>query len=125
MYVHILIYTGLLVSFIACKSEAKQINHTLTIQDIAVDSALWIDVRSRSEYDSGHLAEAINIPYDEIAEKIKLVAQSKQQVIKLYCAVGGRSAIAAATLIDMGYFNVSNEGGYKAILKKRKQKKNY
>ncbi|MCB0279190.1 MAG: rhodanese-like domain-containing protein, partial [Calditrichaeota bacterium] len=62
-------------------------------------------------------------PYQEIADKIGQYASSKQQVIKLYCSVGGRSSIAASTLIEMGYFNVSNEGGYEDILVKRKQVK--
>ena len=37
-----------------------------------------IDVRTKEEYNTGHIKDAINIPYDEIAEKINI---SKKNVV--------------------------------------------
>ena len=39
----------------------------------------------------------------------------KDRTIVLYCASGGRSALAAKTLLDMGYTSVYNAGGFKDL----------
>ena len=36
----------------------------------AADAAVWIDARSAAEYQTGHLENAYNIPYTEIANRI-------------------------------------------------------
>ena len=59
-----------------------------------------IDVGTKEEYNTGHIKDAINIPYDEIAEKINI---SKNINIFVYCRSGNRSSIAFKTLSDMGY----------------------
>lgn len=81
--------------------------------------ALWIDVRSVSEYESGHLPQAINIPHIEIAERITELAPDKKTPIRLYCGSGRRAGIAQWELESMGYFNASNEGGYKDLLESK------
>jgi rhodanese-related sulfurtransferase len=40
-------------------------------------------------------------------------AFAKDKTVILYCASGGRSALAAKVLKDMGYSNVYNVGGFK------------
>jgi phage shock protein E len=80
------------------------------------EEALWIDVRSAAEYQAGHLSQAVNIPHIEIAERITEVAADKKTAIKLYCGSGRRAGIAQWELESMGYFNTSNEGGYKDLL---------
>ena len=81
--------------------------------------ALWIDVRSAPEYESGHLPEAVNIPHIEIAERIIALAPDKKTSIKLYCGSGRRAGIAQRELEGMGYFNTSNEGGYNDLLESK------
>ena len=90
----------------------------LPILSIADDETLWIDVRTVGEYQSGHLPQAININYTDIGREIGQHATSKDQPIKLYCAVGGRAGIAKGVLEEMGYTNVTNEGGYKDLVDK-------
>jgi phage shock protein E len=81
--------------------------------------ALWIDVRSAPEYESGHLPQAINIPHIEIAERISELVPDKKTPIKLYCGSGRRAGIAQWELEGMGYFNTSNEGGYTDLLESK------
>ena len=83
----------------------------------------WIDVRSQQEFDSGHLKEAILIPYQKISKEIGKVTKDKNADIRVYCKVGGRAGIAKKSLEKMGYKNVINEGGYEEIMKKRKKMK--
>ena len=83
------------------------------------DTAYWIDVRSSEEYASGHLEEASNIPHTEIAEKIASITSDKNAAIHVYCARGGRAGKAKAALEELGYTNVTNEGGYEEIKARR------
>lgn len=82
---------------------------------------LWIDVRSASEFDTGHVSDALNIPYNEIAEGIKMLDVDKDAVIYVYCRSGRRSGIAKETLEGMGYSGVVNIGGFEDALKKANQ----
>lgn len=42
-------------------------------------------------------------------------AFSKDKTVLVYCASGGRSALAGAALMDLGYRNVINAGGFKEL----------
>ena len=79
---------------------------------------IWIDVRTPEEYQEGHLADAVNIPLDQIANKISATAADKNAPIHLYCRSGRRSGLAKQQLEKMGYTNVSNHGGYQDLLAK-------
>ncbi len=79
----------------------------------------WIDVRTAEEYASAHAAAAINIPHDQIAQKIAAVTQNKEAEIWLYCRSGRRSGIALETLEGMGYTQVKNIGGLEDALKRQ------
>jgi len=76
----------------------------------------WIDVRSPGEYATGHLDSAVNIPHREIADRIAEVTQDHAAEIHLYCASGGRAELARKALMDMGYTNVTNDGGYRNLV---------
>ncbi len=82
---------------------------------VAQDKAVWIDVRTQSEWDRGHLKNAVLIPYDVVTKKIQTVVKSKRQPINLYCRSGRRAEIARKALEQMGYINVQNRGEYKEL----------
>lgn len=84
---------------------------------VAAEKVLWIDVRTKGEWDSGHLKNAILIPYDAIASNISKFAKHKKQPIKLYCRSGRRAEIALRTLEQLGYTNVQNLGSYQRLKK--------
>ena len=84
--------------------EAKQI----------IDSQsgyIIIDARTQSEYDEGHIKDAIMIPEYEISQKATDMLKDKDQLILVYCRSGRRSKIAAQALVDLGYTNVKEFGG--------------
>ena len=76
------------------------------------ESMLVIDVRTKQEYSSGHIKGAINISYNEIANKIENYTSDKNQKILLYCLSGSRSGVALSTLKKEGYTNVENIGSF-------------
>ncbi|WP_236074906.1 rhodanese-like domain-containing protein [Teredinibacter purpureus] len=81
------------------------------------NNVIWIDVRTAEEYAGGYYSDAINIPYDVIADNIDSVTMDKGTDIRVYCRTGRRSGIARDVLASMGYTNVINEGGYEDLLK--------
>jgi len=74
---------------------------------------IWIDVRSADEFASGHIENAINIPYEQIGNRIGELTADPLQPLNLYCRSGNRASIAKQILEDMGYTRVNNIGGYR------------
>ena len=72
--------------------------------------AVWIDVRSPAEYETGHLAQARLIPFDGIETGVHSLKLAKDTPIYLYCAVGGRAEVAKQRLEALDYSNVTNVG---------------
>ena len=60
-----------------------------------------VDVRSHSEFMGGHVAGSINIPLDEIPQKIEELQNLKAPLI-LCCASGNRSGQAQLLLTEHG-----------------------
>ncbi len=66
---------------------------------------LFVDVRRPEEYEAGHLPRAINIPYDDVAERKSEVPVDKPVVV--YCTRSTwRAPYAANVMADAGYNNV-------------------
>ena len=75
------------------------------------EECIILDVREQDEYDSGHIAGAILIPYTEIENKAEEIIPDNKMQILVYCRSGRRSKIAAESLVKMGYTNVKEFGG--------------
>lgn len=77
------------------------------------DSYTIVDVRQPSEYEAGHIPDAVLIPVSNLDARIDELDKEKTAVV--YCAVGGRSRVAAQMLAGKGFEKVINvAGGYKA-----------
>lgn len=77
-------------------------------KELANNGALIVDVRERSEYSSGHINKAINIPVNSI-NKISSKADKDKEII-VYCQSGARSSAASKRLKAMGYSKVYDLG---------------
>lgn len=82
---------------------------------------VWIDVRSAEEFQTGHVGMAVNIPVEQIGERIKEVTTDKNADIYLSCKSGRRAGIALETLKALGYTKVTNVGGIEDALKLEKE----
>ena len=80
--------------------------------------AIWIDVRTPTEYKNSHVTGAINIPFDHIRAEIDKITTNKNAIIMLYCRSGRRSELAKQTLKELGYQNVINRGGIDDVLRR-------
>ncbi|HJQ77475.1 MAG TPA: molybdopterin-synthase adenylyltransferase MoeB [Acidimicrobiia bacterium] len=72
-----------------------------------------LDIREADEFEQGAIPGAVFAPRGTLESAISAHVTDPDTEIVLYCAGGARSALAAATLEDMGYSNVwSLEGGF-------------
>ena len=76
-----------------------------------------LDVRSKSEFSSGHIDGAINIPLEELEKNLHKVKDKTKHIITC-CLSGARSASAKTILNSNGYINVYNGGGWRSLNQK-------
>ena len=78
----------------------------------AGESVTVVDVREPDEYEAGHIPGAKPLPRGMLEYKAADELPDKDARIVVHCALGGRGALAAKSLKEMGYTNVANmEGG--------------
>lgn len=76
-----------------------------------------IDVREESEFAAGHIPGAIHLSKGVIERDIESAISELNEHLVLYCGGGYRSAIAAESLVAMGYTNVTSmDGGWRGWL---------
>ncbi|MBU2925488.1 rhodanese-like domain-containing protein [Colwellia sp. 4_MG-2023] len=94
-------------------SEAPQISQQslLAALNSPQNSIVLLDVRTKAEYNAGHVAGAINISHDTIEENLAQLAQHKNSNIVIYCRSGRRTAIAIDVLAKNGFSNLQHLTG--------------
>ncbi len=79
---------------------------------IAASDAQILDVRTAGEYQSGHIANALQANWLDPKEfKNRTQHLDKSKTVYIYCQSGGRSASAQTALLQEGYQVVNLEGG--------------
>ena len=86
------------------------------------NSLLVIDVRTSEEFKGGAYPDAVNIPLDELMDRLNELGTDTAREIIVYCASGGRSAYAQRILMQLGYTHVKNGGGISAMMASRNAK---
>jgi len=102
-------------------AEVTSISVDEALELVDGGDAVFVDVRERAEHDAGAIAGAVAAPRGFLefiadpATPMHNAALSAGKRLVIYCASGGRSALAAKTLQDMGYSGVANlTGGFQA-----------
>ena len=75
---------------------------------VGAERAFLLDVRTPPEYAAGHIPGAVNVPVDELRDRLAEVPKGRPVVA--YCQVGQRGYLATRVLAQAGY-GVSNLGG--------------
>ncbi len=73
---------------------------------------LVIDVRSKREFDAGHVPGARHIPFWRMAATAQTLASHKDRSVVLYCGHGPRAYIAGAALRRAGFRDVKYLTGH-------------
>ncbi len=126
--------TKIYSSFAEMVEAAKAVIDEISINDFHAEYAqtlqngnpdfILIDIRTEAEYIEGYIPGAFliqrgtlesRLEKDEVWEAFNYTKPEKSDTIILYCRTGNRGALAARSLMMLGYTNVkSMEGGWKA-----------
>jgi len=103
------------------KSEIENLTPQKAHEELSAGNIVLIDVREADEYRQGYIQGAVHASrgmlefYADASLPYHKPEFDKSKRLILYCASGGRSALAVQTLEDMGYTNVAHiDGGFKA-----------
>ena len=92
----------------------------MNIQKLINDSKTTIvDVRTEQEFLEGNVNGSINIPLDEVSDRVEELKQ--MQPLVLCCLSGGRSGQATTFLQSLGCDKVYNGGGWKEVVAHKNQ----
>jgi rhodanese-related sulfurtransferase len=86
----------------------------IDLKEVISNGAVIVDVRTKEEFQSGHLRKSINIPVDKLQQNIKKL--KKNEPIITCCASGARSA-SARILKSNGFEQVYNGGSWNSLRK--------
>jgi rhodanese-related sulfurtransferase len=99
------------------KQHITEVTVMTARQLLAEGNIVVVDTREESEYAAGHIENALLLPRGVLEFKIGNSPElaDKSKAVLIYCRTGGRSALAAQTLQQLGYNNVlSMAGGFEA-----------
>lgn len=86
------------------------------IQMYLENGATILDVRSEDEWNKGHIEHAVNIPLNELKNRIEEVKQLKKPLV-VCCKSGVRSA-KAVKFLSLENIDAINGGGWVGLKKK-------
>lgn len=78
-----------------------------------------VDVRSQSEYDSGHVPGAVHLPFYAILSRHEETSATPEDPIVVYCEHGPRAWIGKFALWTVGYQNIVYLDGHMSGWKQR------
>jgi rhodanese-related sulfurtransferase len=85
----------------------------VNFKELMQNGAVIIDVRTKAEYQGGHIKNAINIPLNILSSQISTIKKGKPVIT--CCASGMRSASAKSILKSAGFTEVYNGGGWMGL----------
>ena len=87
------------------KISAEEAYEMMSSQEVVVD------VRTREEYDGGHIENAVLVPNESIGSEMPEALPDKEATLLIYCRSGRRSKDATQKLLELGYQSVYDFGG--------------
>ncbi|NBP66482.1 MAG: thioredoxin [Bacteroidetes bacterium] len=106
------LFSAFIICVFSCsESQTQQAKTLLPASEFSsllqkTSGEIVVDVRTPGEYQGGHLAEAVNIDFNDggFQQNISKLDKSKEYFV--YCLSGGRSAAAAEMMRSMGFAKV-------------------
>lgn len=90
---------------------------SVNYKELVEQGAIILDVRSPGEYSGGHVKGSVNMPLQQLSGQLHKL-KNKNQTIITCCASGMRSASARGILMQNGYTQVYNGGGWYSLQSK-------
>ena len=101
------------------KAKIENVDPDTVERELASGDAVLVDIREAEELQGGRIDGSVHIPRGMLEFRADPSSPYHQEPLDpskrviLHCASGGRSALAAATLKEMGYENIAHlDGGF-------------
>jgi thioredoxin 1 len=106
---------SLLICLLPSCNASTQCQQSLSpaqfVSAIADTNAVILDVRTKEEFNAGHLANALLADWNSDEFDTRIQAIDHHKTVNVYCLSGGRSAAAAAHLRKKGFTQVNELAG--------------
>ena len=111
----LLVGTFVVLLFLFIRNEmsrgGKSVNAQQLVHLVNNENALVVDVRDKSEYDGGHIVDAINIPFANLETRMDELNKHKERPLVVACKMGQHAGSAGTMLRKNGFENVSRLTG--------------
>ena len=101
----------LLMSFDALSAELWSVAQLQKAISKSDHKPVLLDVRTQSEYNDGHIQNAINIPHDQILKEPQLVSAYKDSQMVVFCRSGVRAGKVIEMLEGLGFKEIIDIDG--------------
>ncbi len=111
------IFSAFIIGLFSCsETQTQQAKTLLSASEFSsliqkTSGEIVLDVRTPGEYQGGHLADAMNVDYNDPAFQQNIAQLDKTKEYFVYCLSGGRSSSAAETMRSMGFAKVFEMDG--------------
>ena len=93
------------------RGEHPQLDIEAVLAAPAAERPVLLDVRTPAEFAAGHVPGAVNVPVDELRQRLGELPHGR--AIAAYCQVGQRGYLATRVLLQAGFAAANVGGGYK------------
>ena len=101
----------LLMSFDALSAELWSVAQLQKAISKSGHKPVLLDVRTQSEYNDGHIQDAINIPDDQLLKEPQLVSAYKDSQMVVFCRSGVRAGKVIEMLEGLGFKEIIDIDG--------------
>lgn len=101
----------LLMSFDVLSAELWSVAQLQKAISKSDHKPVLLDVRTQSEYNDGHIQDAINIPHDQILKEPQLVSAYKDSQVVVFCRSGFRAGKVIEMLEGLGFKEIIDIDG--------------
>lgn len=101
----------LLMSFDALSAELWSVAQLQKAISKSDHKPVLLDVRTQSEYNDGHIQDAINIPHDQLLKEPQLVSVYKDSQMVVFCRSGVRAGKVIEMLEGLGFKEIIDIDG--------------
>ena len=101
----------LLMSFDALSAELWSVAQLQKAISKSGHKPVLLDVRTQSEYNDGHIQDAINIPHDQLLKEPQLVSAYKDSQMAVFCRSGVRAGKVIEMLEGLGFKEIIDIDG--------------
>ncbi|WP_240453341.1 MULTISPECIES: rhodanese-like domain-containing protein [unclassified Flavobacterium] len=111
----VLTFIALFIMFGLIKNMFLDNSNNQELRTVIQNKAFLVDVRTPSEFASGHVEGSVNIPLDQVLNQLQMFQNHENIVV--FCKSGNRSGQAFQMLKANGFNNVTNGGTWQQVKK--------